>query len=266
MDLHDFDDVAQNYDHYQPVLSGGADSGLVDFHLVLARDYGQNGILDIACGTGATLLPFIQAGFRVTGIDISAAMLAVLQGKLAGLPEEVQARASLVNADMKSFSLPERASLAVIPRSGFIHLLTPADQEAALKNIHRHLLPGGILAFNTFDPHYGMIAANLKGSHPQPFLRAEYTNRAGRKERIWNESEYDPATQIIEGRWIFEELDEQGEVMDRRERPVHVRWSFESETRHLLRICGFEVLELYSSYQKEPRAYGVGLLWITRKG
>ena len=110
-----------------------------------------------------------------------------------------------------------------------------------------------------------MIAANLKGSHPQPFLRAEYTNRAGRKERIWNDSEYDPATQIIQGRWIFEELDEIGEVMDRREHPLHVRWSFESETRHLLRICGFEVLELYSSYQKAPRAYGAGLVWITRK-
>ena len=57
-----------------------------------------------------------------------------------------------------------------------------------------------------------MIAANLKDSNPQPALRAEYTNQAGRRERIWNVSEYDPLTQIIEGRWIFEELDAQGEV------------------------------------------------------
>jgi ubiquinone/menaquinone biosynthesis C-methylase UbiE len=265
MDLHDFDDVAQNYDRYQPVLSGGGDAGLEDFHLELARDHGQHGILDIACGTGATLLPFINAGFRVTGVDISAAMLAVLQGKLALLPGEVQARARLVCADMKSFSLPKQASLAVIPRSGFIHLLTPADQEAALKNIHRHLLPGGILSFNTFDPHYGAVAGNIKGSSPQPNLRAEYTNRNGLTERIWNVSEYDPLTQIIEGRWIFEELNAQGEVETRRERPLHVRWSFESETRHLLRLCGFEILDVYSSYRKAPRAYGAALLWVTRK-
>jgi SAM-dependent methyltransferase len=191
-------------------------------------------------------------------------MLAVLARKLADLPGEVQARANLVCADMKSFSLPERASLAVIPRSGFIHLLSSADQEAALKNIHRHLLPGGVLSFNTFDPHYGAIAGNIKGSHPQPFLRAEYTNRNGMTERIWNVSEYDPLTQIIEGRWIFEELNAQGEVEARRERPLHVRWSFESETCHLLRLCGFEVLDVYSSYQKAPRAYGAALLWVAR--
>ena len=51
----------------------------------------------------------------------------------------------------------------------------------------------------------------------------------------------------------------------RRERPLRVRWSFESETRHLLRICGFEVLDVYSSYRKAPRAYGAGLVWMTRK-
>ena len=122
-----------------------------------------------------------------------------------------------------------------------------------------------MLSFNTFVPHYGLIAANLKGSNPQPALRAEYTNQSGRRERIWTVSEYDPLTQIIDGRWIFEEMDEQGEVTVRREHPLRVRWSFESETRHLLRICGFEVQELYSSYQKAPRAYAAGLVWITRK-
>ena len=104
MDLHDFDDVAESYDLYAPILTGG-DAGLVDFHLELARQYGQNGILDITCGTGALLLPYIAQGYLVTGIDISAAMLAVLEGKLAGLPKEVRARANLVCADMKSFSV-----------------------------------------------------------------------------------------------------------------------------------------------------------------
>ncbi len=264
MDLHEYEDVAENYDLYIPALNVGG-GGLVEFHLGLAREYGGGGILDIACGTGATLLPLIEHGWRVTGVDLSAAMLAVLERKLAGLPQQVRARARLIHADMKTFESGERASLAIIPRSGFMHLLTTADQEAALTNIRRQLAPGGILSFNTFDPNYTMIAAGLKGKPAERVLRTEFTNRAGRRERIWNQAEYDPATQVIEVRWTFEELDENGAATGTREHLLHLRWSFEFETRLLLRLCGFEPLEIYSSYEKAPRVYGTPLVWVARK-
>ncbi len=264
MDLHDFSDVADNYDLYLPALTADQAS-LEAFHLELAEAYGAGGILDIACGTGAALIPLVQHGWPVTGLDLSQPMLDVLAAKLGALPTETRALARLVHANMTDFSLPQPVSLAIIPRSGFMHLLTPQHQEQALRTIHRHLLPGGVLSFNTFDPSYAAIAAGLKGSHPAPSLRAEYTNRAGRKERIWNQTEYDPSGQIIEGLWIFEELDENGAVLERRERPLHMRWSFEPELRHLLRLCGFEVLATYGSYSKAPRTYAGGILWVTRR-
>jgi SAM-dependent methyltransferase len=264
MDLHDFSDVAENYDLYLPTLTTDQPS-LEAFHLELAESYGAAGILDLACGTGAALIPLIQNGWHVTGLDLSQPMLDVLSAKLAALPAEVSARANLVCANMAQFSLPEPISLAIIVRSGFMHLLTPQDQENTLRAIHRHLLPGGVLSFNTFDPDYTVIASALKGSHPAAKLRAEYTNRAGRKERIWNQIEFDPSGQIIEGTWIFEELDETGTVLARRERPLRMRWSFESEIRHLLRLCDFEVITTYGSYRKDPRAYGGGILWVTRR-
>lgn len=69
----------------------------------------------------------------------------------------------------------------------------------------------------------------------------------------------------MEGSWIFEELDERGEVIEKRTRPLRMRWSFEPELRHLLRLCGFEILNTYGSYSKEPRRYGGGIIWVARK-
>ncbi len=264
MDLHDFDDVAQNYDLYVSALAGDEQS-LIDFHLQLAESYGHQGILDIACGTGITLLPLLKHGYSVTGIDISAAMLAVLQKKLAQLPSHSQQPARVLCASMTNFHLEESASLAIIPRSGFLHLLTVEEQEQAIRNIYQHLTPNGILCFNTFDPNYALIGAHLKGSETTFELRTEYINSRGFKERLWNAQQYDPLQQVIEAQWVFEELNEKGEVIERRERPLRMRWSFESEIRHLLRLCGFYVLHTYSSYKKDPRVYGGWIIWIAEK-
>jgi SAM-dependent methyltransferase len=263
MDLHDFEDVAENYDFYLPTL--GADNSQIAFHLDLAKSHGAGGILDIGCGTGLILIPLIEQRFRVVGIDISNAMLTVLRRKLAGLPVEIQQNAEIIHSNMVDFELNARCSLAMIPRSGFLHLLTLDDQERTLRNIYRHLTTGGVLTFNTFDPDYVTITENLKGSAPAPRMRAQYTNSRGNWERIWNMLEYDPTRQVIEGLWIFEELNTQGEVMERRERPVRMRWSFEPEIRHLLRLCGFEVLATYGSYKKEPRTYGGWIVWVAKR-
>lgn len=265
MDLFDFEDVAANYDHFVTALGSDPES-LVDFHLDLARRFGRQGVLDVACGTGATMVPLLQAGFEVTGVDLSPAMIDQAGRKLAGLPQAARARGRLLCANMTDFDAGTRSSLAVIPQSGFMHLLTSEEQEQALRNLNRHLLDGGVLAFNTFDPDYRQIAENGPDrAEPRKFLRVEYTNARGRRERIWNALRHDWSQQIVEGIWTFEELGEGGEILGTRERPVRMRWSFEPEIRYLLRLTGFEPVATYRSYRREPRSYGGPIIWVARK-
>jgi ubiquinone/menaquinone biosynthesis C-methylase UbiE len=130
MDLHDYQDVAENYDEYVLSITGiDQQEDVITFHNELAKNYGQQGIIDLGCGTGRTLIPLIQSGYRVAGIDISQAMLDVLQQKLKDIPEEDQRNATTHCANMAEFDLKEKFSLAIIPASGFIHLLTEQDQE-----------------------------------------------------------------------------------------------------------------------------------------
>ena len=65
MDLHDYKDVAENYDRYLEVMYEHDDhhEHFQEFYLDLARKYGSGGVVDVACGTGAVLL-YLERTFR----------------------------------------------------------------------------------------------------------------------------------------------------------------------------------------------------------
>jgi SAM-dependent methyltransferase len=119
--LHDYTDVAENYDLY---ISGimqsvhGLTENFLSFHLELAEKYGRNGILDLGCGTGALTIPIplAERQFQIYALDISAAMLQVLKSKLAG--SKLAAQIELIHAPMTHFSGPPLVGLALIARSG----------------------------------------------------------------------------------------------------------------------------------------------------
>lgn len=78
-DLHDFKDVAENYDRYLEVMYSDFDAheGFQDFYLELAKKYGKDGVIDVACGTGAVLLYLAQHGVMADGTDLSEEMCRV---------------------------------------------------------------------------------------------------------------------------------------------------------------------------------------------
>lgn len=257
MDLHDFADVAMNYDNYLKTL--GRYDGFEEFYLSLAKEYGQGGVIDIACGTGALTIPLAKAGYDVTGLDLSAPMLNETRKKL----EKEQLQAKLITGNMVDFSIDRRFSLAVIARSGFMHLLTPSDQRQALLNIKNHLIDGGVLTLNTFAPTVESQIEQIHTTENDYTIRTEYINNEGNKERIYNAIGYDQATQIMSGNWKFETYDENGNIIDTRIRPLKMRQTYKIELEYLIELCGFTVLNIYGGFHKEP-ADGT-LIWVLKK-
>jgi SAM-dependent methyltransferase len=216
MDLHDFKDVAENYDLYIDVLVGNSSFNTktcIDFHCELAKQYGENGIADLGCGTGLILIPLLEDGHHVYGIDISQEMINVTKSKVDELFINGSVNYNLICADMRDFNLKSQISLAIVPRSGFMHILKTSDQIDVLKNINSNLTIGGILSLNTYFPSYEFIAQNGKGKVKEPFLRNSFLGANGNKIEIYNFIEYDYETQIMEGKWIFKELDENGQIV-----------------------------------------------------
>src|SRR3712207_2727600 len=75
----------------------------------------QGPCLELGCGTGRVLIPVASAGVEVTGLDSSAPMIARARRKVAALPDDVRARITLGEGDMRSFSLERRFALIYVP-------------------------------------------------------------------------------------------------------------------------------------------------------
>ena len=262
MDLHDYQDVAQNYDRYLDVMYSKHDNyaGFQDFYLELAKQYGGDGTIDIACGTGAVLLHLAQAGVDVDGTDLSEAMCDVAREKAARMGLSLH----IFPANMTEFVSHRKYSLAIIARSGFMHLLTPRNQRAALLNIRAHLVEGGILTLNTFAPHPVFQAQQMQTSPEDYSFRLEYINSDGYREKIYNAISYDPLTQIMHGNWKFETFDETGNRIGERVRPLKMRQTYKQEMLYLAELCGFEVVKIYGDYTGSTEETG-HYIWLLRK-
>lgn len=268
MDLHDFKDVAENYDLYVDALIGNSSfntTTCIEFHRELAKQWGEKGIVDLGCGTGLVLIPLLEDGHCVYAIDISQEMINVTKSKVEDLFKDRRGSYNLICSDMKNFSLDRQVSLIIIPRSGFIHLLGSVDQIDALKNINSNLTMGGVLSLNTFFPSYEVIVQNGKGKVKKPFLRNSFVGINGNMIEIYNLIEYDYETQIMEGKWIFKELGKDGKVINSIDRPIKMRWTFKSEMELLFELCGFEVIEIYGGYDKSQACYPSHIIWVVKK-
>jgi SAM-dependent methyltransferase len=114
-------------------------------------------VLDIGCGTGATCLLWLEGGAKVTGVDVSAAMLAVAARRTGG-------RATLVQADASSWVGEAPFDLAV---SQF-GLMFFEDPDRAFAAIAANLRPGGRLLFLCWRP----VAENQWVTTPMGAIRA----------------------------------------------------------------------------------------------
>jgi cyclopropane fatty-acyl-phospholipid synthase-like methyltransferase len=99
-------------------------------------------ILDVGCGTGRHAVELAKRGYAVTGVDLSAEMLAqaATAAKAAGV------RVELVHADATKFTLPKMFDAAIGLCEGSLGLLGQGDDPieqplAILRNISRCLKP-----------------------------------------------------------------------------------------------------------------------------
>ncbi len=101
-------------------------------------------VLDLACGTGDLALLASAAGADVTALDITPRMIALARLKA----RQRGARARFLVGDMTALPLPDACVDVVTTGYG---LRNVPDLDAALREIHRVLKPGGRLLSLDFN-------------------------------------------------------------------------------------------------------------------
>jgi SAM-dependent methyltransferase len=247
------------YDHYHLGVEGD-----VAFYVEEARRAGGP-VLELGCGTGRILIPIAEAGIPIVGLDLSPSMLAVLRGKLATQPADVQQRVEIVQDDMRTFALGRRFPLAIIPYRAFLHMMTVEDQMSALTAIRDHLIDGGRLALNFFDPNLAYIVERqLDGGAPRKGM--SFTNpETGRLTVGWDSFNYDTTRQWLDGHFIFDEYDATGAVVSTRRVSLRLRWVYQYEMQHLFERAGFAIEALYGDFARNPFKAGGEQVWIARR-
>jgi SAM-dependent methyltransferase len=252
--------IAQLYDH----VAAYRDRPDVDFFVAAAREAGSP-VLEIGCGTGRVLIPIARAGVDILGLDASSSMLEVCRERLLKEPEAVQRRVELVEGDMRGFDLGRSFTLVSIPFRPFQHLVTVADQLACLETIHRHLVPGGMLILDLFNPSLDFLATRPVG--PEFPEEGEFVMPDGRRvSRSFRIVSHDRPNQVNQVELIYYVTHPDG----REERLVHgfpMRYLFRFEAEHLLVRAGFHVEQLYAGYDRSAygSTYPGELVFVARK-
>ena len=110
------------------------------FYIGAARKAGGR-VLEPMCGSGRFLVPMLQRGLPVDGVDSSPAMLKACRAHAGRLGIGVRAYLQ----EVASLQLPHRYSMVFIP-SGSIGLITDDEAfRAALSRIRSHMDPNGRL-------------------------------------------------------------------------------------------------------------------------
>lgn len=228
---------------FYDILYQGLDYG-IDFYVGLARK-AQGPVLDIACGTGRVLLPVLQAGVDADGLDLFPSMLETARRKLAALGLSP----GLYRGDMADFQLPRRYVLIMITFNAFCHMLTTEDQLRCLRCIRRHLLPGGVLAFDGGFPGIAWIGA----SQDERVLEAEVKHPdTGRTLRLFDIRNFDRVAQVQHSRNEVELDDADGAPRIIHRSEFRVRWTYKAEMELLLRAAGFARYEIFGGFDRRP--------------
>jgi SAM-dependent methyltransferase len=109
----------------------------------LARECGLSGrrLLDVACGTGKSFLPFLERGYEVVACDLSPAMVRVADAKAGG-------RARLEVRDMRKLPVLGAFDLVCCIDDSVNYLLTADELVATFQGLARNLAPGGVVVFD----------------------------------------------------------------------------------------------------------------------
>ena len=214
----------------------------------------EGSTLDVACGTGRLLVPWLEAGLDVDGCDVSADMIELCRERAAqaGLAPTlfVQAMHELE---------PPRSYRTIVVCGAFGLGSTREQDAAALARFHRSLEPGGTLVLDNEVPYanarrWPLWLADARVGLPEDWPPPGDRNRAGNGDELELQVRlvsFDPLEQASSLE-IRASLWRDDELVAQEEHRIDIHHYFRDELLLLLERAGFEVEAVTGDYTGEP--------------
>ena len=204
----------------------------------LARHPGQ--ALELGCGSGRLLLPLLEEGFEIEGLDNAPTMIALCKAAAA------RRKLAPVLHCGELAQLPAKKRYQAVAIPAFTLQLLP-DPIAAVKQIWELLAEGGGLYFSVFYPW-----AELEGDLPEGEFYPDHslTLPDGKKASIATSHRLDREQQILTRTHRYQ-ISQNEQVEREHESTQTIRYCEEADWIHLLDAMGFQLTTTFRDFLPE---------------
>jgi SAM-dependent methyltransferase len=253
MDINNYNIIADLYDVYVPATFD------IDFFIKETKNTSGE-VLELRSGTGRVSIPLLEAGIKLTCVDISEKLNTILKSKL----KQKGLQADIYQMDVGELDLPKKFDMIIIPFHSFAHIVLPDDQRKALSRIHQHLLSGGTFICTLGNPI--VRQRNVDGQ-----FHLAYTYPLVEEQGIlllWILERFDPSeNQVVDAYEFFEEYDAKGVLKSKRLMELHFRLTPKDEFEEMAAAAGFSVKTVYGdyAYTEFDKEKSPSIVWLMEK-
>ena len=224
--------------------------------------------LDVACGTGRLLLPYVRDGLDVDGCDVSRDMV-----ELCGEAAARDGLAPTLFVQAMHELDPPRRYATIYVCGGFGLGSDRAQDLEALERFHEHLEPGGTLVLDNEVPYanqrqWSRWPAGGRDRMPRPWGGDPERRRASNGDELALQSrlvELDPLQQRATME-IRASLWRGGALAVEEEHTLTINLYFTNELVLMLERAGFVVVELHGDHEaRPPTAESRFVVFVARK-
>lgn len=216
-----------------------------DFYKRYIKSHGQPA-LEIGCGDGRLLVPFVSEGLDVEGLDLSPYMLEQCQKRAASKGLSV----TLHHQAMEEINLKRKYATIFIPYGSFMLVNQQEKAQTALRKFNEHLLPKGNLIVPLFNP----TLSDIHVSAPEQGkwrLRREGARADGAVIKCWEKAGFNLKEQLETSEYRYEVL-VNGQIVATENEILRLRWYTQDQFHQMLKKAGFAEISCFSGYSSEP--------------
>lgn len=201
--------------------------------------------MELASGTGRLAFGLLREGAEYTGLEIVPAFVDSAVEKLLGYGDAL----SIINGDMRSFSLDKKFDLIFIGYNSFLHLLTDEDAYNCLQCVKFHMHEKSRFMIDIYIPN-PLFLYRPEGFR---FSVLEYTeSKSGEKIFVEESNEYNTETEVNEITWYYSTKSKKDYYIGK----FSVRMYFPSKMNQILIDAGFKIIHQWGDYYRTDMGDG----------
>jgi len=201
-----------------------------------------NSILELAAGTGRLLIPLLESGYNVDGLDNSKEMLDIAKNKI----NRISKKNNLYNENMAEFKLTNSYDFIYIGCGSFM-LADYQNGRKTLKCIKEHLTQNGEFVMDLFIPW-----DDIQKSKCNTMELVRDVSIDTERCIVYESFSVDIHEQRKYGKYKYE-YNKNGKLLETELNDLNLRWYYEDEIVNILKETGFtnvEILKNQKSYIK----------------